>query len=275
MTDATHESLLASRKARFWERTDYDRAFRGSFGHYMTTIEANALDRVFGDSPVPVLLDLGCGHGRFLRHFAPRAEKMVGLDRSRRLLQVAQEGLDVDPIDTPTDLIWGSATEIPMADGSIDAITCVRVIQHIPDQDLAYREAQRVLAEGGRLILVQYNYVSPHGLIRAIKIPIKAALRAAMRAVGREPKFDEPTGWTSWSGLKRQLQDAGFSVERATGAWLFPLQYFRSRGSNNAWPIFKGLAYLYERLANTRPFCYINNYLIVHCKPNRDSSASS
>ena len=41
------ERLLEERKAVFWERTDYDRAFRGTAGAYMTEVEAWALDRVF------------------------------------------------------------------------------------------------------------------------------------------------------------------------------------------------------------------------------------
>ncbi len=262
-----HDQILAERKAGFWERTDYDRAFRGSFGRYMTEVEADALDRVFGASPVPALLDLGCGHGRFLRHFAPRAERMVGLDRSRRLLGVAAEGMAEEPIPIPTELIWGSATEIPLASGSVDAVTCVRVIQHIPNQDLAYRETARVLGPDGKLILVQYNWLSPHGFIRALKIPVKWALRRAMRAMGREPAFDEPTGWIYWPSLRRQLEDAGFEVEDVTGAWLFPLQYCRSKKSNNAWPIFRQLAYAYERLAHTAPFRYMGGYLIVRCRP--------
>lgn len=258
--------ILAERKASFWERTDYDRAFRGSFGHYMTEVEARALDRCFGAEGAPLLLDLGCGHGRFLRHFAPRAEKLIGLDRSRRLLGVARSWLQEEPLPVPTNLIWGSATDIPLAAASQDAITCVRVIQHIPDQDQALREARRVLRPGGRLILVQYNWLSPHGLVRALKIPIKAALRRVMRALGREPRFDEPTGWTFWPSLRKQLEEAGFEVDRATGAWMFPLQYFRSKKSNNAWPLFHGLAWAYESLADLPPFRYLGGYIVVRCR---------
>ncbi|MDQ7005753.1 MAG: class I SAM-dependent methyltransferase [Acidobacteriota bacterium] len=273
MTLATeqHEKkeVLARRKAGFWERTEYDRAFRGSFGAYMTAVEADALDRCFSDGKNAALLDLGCGHGRFLRHFAPRAERLIGLDRSRRLLGVARNWMKDEPLPVPTELVWASATEIPLEAGSVDAITCVRVIQHIPDQDAALAEACRVLAPDGQFILVQYNWLSPHGMIRALKIPIKAALRALLRAMGREPTFDEPTGWTFWPSLKAQLEGAGLEVERVTGAWLFPLQYFRSRSSNDAWPLFRSLAYAYERLADLPPFRYLGGYLVVRCRPRR------
>lgn len=269
-TLSDEQKLLAERKARFWERTDYDRAFRGTFGAYMTAIEANALDRVMGAHHAALLLDLGCGHGRFLRHFAPRADRIVGLDRSWRLLQVANAGLAAEPIGKPTHLIWGSATEVPLTQGSLSLITCVRVLQHVPDQDLALREACRLLAPGGRFVLVQYNWLSPHGLVRALKLPVKAFLRLAMRAMGKEPGFDEKTSWTWWPALRAQLEDAGLEVESVTGAWLFPLQYMRSKTSNDAWSLFLGIAYAYERLAHTPPFKYLGGYLAVSCRARAD-----
>lgn len=261
------KQLLAERKARFWEETDYDRAFRGSFGRYMTAVEADALLRVYPAQKPSVVLDLGCGHGRFLRWLAPRAERLIGLDRSWRLLGVARERGQVEPVAIPCELVWGSAQDLPFADRSIDAITCVRVVQHLPDQGKAYAEIQRVLKPGGSLVLVQYNLISPHGLIRGFKIPVKWALRRWIRLRGGEPKFDEPTQWSSMAALRAQLEAAGFTVQHATGAWLFPLQYFRSRGSNDAWPGAAPLAYALERLADIPPFKYLGGYLILRCTP--------
>jgi ubiquinone/menaquinone biosynthesis C-methylase UbiE len=264
---APPRDTLEARKAAFWERTDYDRAFRGSFGRYMTDVEAAALERVFPPGPADRLLDLGCGHGRFLRWLAPRGRRLVGLDRSWRLLQVATDGLRLEPAPAPTEIVWGSATDLPFESGSVDTITCVRVLQHVPDQGKALAEACRVLRPGGSLVLVQYNVISPHGLIRAFKLPLKAAARAILRATGREPAFDEPTKWTTPGGLRQQLEAAGLVVERATGAWLFPLQYFRSKASNDAWGPFLALALAYEKLADVAPFKYLGGYLIVRCRP--------
>jgi SAM-dependent methyltransferase len=232
----------------------------------MTDVEAAALERLMGRERVPLLLDLGCGHGRFLRWLAPRAERLVGLDRSGRLLTVADAALDADPLPVPCGLLFGSAQEIPLADASVDRITCVRVLQHLPDQDRALAEIRRVLKPGGTLILVQYNWVSPHGAIRALKLPVKAAMRRLIRATGREPAFDEPTRWTSAGALRRQVEAVGLAVERITGAWLFPLQYCRDRRSNDAWPGFLGLALALEKLADTAPFARLGGYLLVRCR---------
>lgn len=258
--------VLAGRKAEFWERTDYDRAFRGTFGAYMTDVEARALDRVFPVAPVARLLDLGCGHGRFLRWLTPRARHLVGLDRSRRLLEIARHATLVDPPAVPTAFAWGSADTLPFAGGVMDVVTCVRVIQHVPCQDEALAEAARVLRAGGHLVLVQYNLLSPHGLIRALKLPLKALARFVLRAIGREPKFDEPTRWTHWRALERQVERCGLQVERVTGAWLFPLQYFRSRKTNDAWRPMLRLALALEKLADKRGWRCLGGYLVVRCR---------
>jgi ubiquinone/menaquinone biosynthesis C-methylase UbiE len=261
------EKLLEERKALFWERTDYDRAFRGTAGAYMTEVEAWALDRVFEDRSADTLLDLGCGHGRFLRHFAPRARKqMIGLDRSRRLLGVAQELMEEDPLPVPCELLFASATEVPLADDSVGAITCVRVLQHVPGQETALREVCRVLEPEGSFVLVQYNWLSPHGFVRALKIPVKATLRFLMRAFGKEPGFDERTMWKYWPSLRKQLEDSGLEVEKVTGAWLFPIQYTRNKSSNDAWGPFLKLAYVYEKLADVFPFKFLGGYIAVRCR---------
>jgi SAM-dependent methyltransferase len=44
-------------------------------------------------------------------------------------------------------------TKIPFADGAFDLVTCVSVIEHIPDYKRALAEMVRVLAPGGRLLL--------------------------------------------------------------------------------------------------------------------------
>jgi ubiquinone/menaquinone biosynthesis C-methylase UbiE len=261
------KTTLAHRKARFWEETDYDRAFRGSFGRYMTAVESRALARVFPARRASRLLDLGCGHGRFLRWLAPKAERLVGLDRSWRLLDMASAREREDPLGTPATFVWGSAQELPFASDSVDLVTCVRVVQHLPDQDRAYAEIRRVIGPNGSLVLVQYNLLSPHGVIRGLKIPFKAVLRWTLRAAGREPSFDEPTRWTTRGRLGRQLARAGFSVERETGAWLFPLQYFRVRRTNDAFRIPLRIAEACEQLADTVPFKWWGGYLILRCRP--------
>jgi ubiquinone/menaquinone biosynthesis C-methylase UbiE len=268
MTSAAelNRKIYAERKASFWERSPYDAAFRGTFGAYMTQIESEALDRVFAQGQTSLLLDLGCGHGRFLRWLEGRSARMIGLDLSNRLLTAARKELDAEPLSVRCDLVRSSADALPFRTSSLETITCVRVIQHLPDPEAALREAHRALMRGGTLVLVQYNWLSLHGIIRALKIPAKALLRTVVRLLALESLVDEPTHWTTWRELRSQLARTGFTIERMTGAWLFPLETFRSRSSNNAWGPALSFALWLERLADAEPFCQLGGYLVVRCR---------
>ncbi|MDH2416918.1 class I SAM-dependent methyltransferase [Nocardioides sp. CER19] len=49
--------------------------------------------------------------------------------------------------------VLGSLTELPLADGSVDLLTCYHVLEHVPDDRAAMREITRVLSPGGLGIL--------------------------------------------------------------------------------------------------------------------------
>lgn len=49
--------------------------------------------------------------------------------------------------------VWGDALALPFADGSVDAILCFSVIEHVPDPAALARECARVLRPGGALLL--------------------------------------------------------------------------------------------------------------------------
>lgn len=53
--------------------------------------------------------------------------------------------------------VIGSAYELPFADGSIDAIVCSDVFEHLHDIPLAMREISRVLCKGGILVYDTVN----------------------------------------------------------------------------------------------------------------------
>ncbi|HUR19224.1 MAG TPA: class I SAM-dependent methyltransferase [Vicinamibacterales bacterium] len=99
------------------------------------------------------ILDLGGGPGwvsELLIRFGYRA---FTLDLSSALLTIgrtrfAREGL------TPR-LVAGDMTRIPVASGSMDAVIVIDALHHVPDGPAVFREAHRVLADGGQFILAE------------------------------------------------------------------------------------------------------------------------
>ncbi len=100
-------------------------------------------------------LDVGAGAGGMLDRLATRPEvgRVVGIEPSPEALRVAQLR---DGSDHP--LLRASALRLPIADASIDLLTCLDVFQHLPDRSepIALEEFARVLRPGG-LALIRTN----------------------------------------------------------------------------------------------------------------------
>jgi SAM-dependent methyltransferase len=99
------------------------------------------------------ILDIGCGEGQVARALAQAATgerpSVVGLDPS--LLQI-QNAL-VEPSQGVTYL-QGGGERLPFPDGVFDAAFCCLSIEHADDPDAVLAEAARVLAPGGRFLLL-------------------------------------------------------------------------------------------------------------------------
>ncbi|MFO0956201.1 MAG: class I SAM-dependent methyltransferase [Isosphaeraceae bacterium] len=97
----------------------------------------SALGEAIGPWDGRVVLDLGCGKGRFGRHLRDRGARVVGLDVAFGML---------DGGDGPAR-VQGSALSLPFRDAAFDVVLAVEMIQHLPPRGL-----ERVLAEIGRVL---------------------------------------------------------------------------------------------------------------------------
>lgn len=107
-----------------------------------------------GDRPLRVL-DVACGTGRFLGQLAralPQA-RLTGVDLSAWYLQEARDQLhDVRHLS----LIEHDAENLPLVDGSYDAVTCIYLFHELPPRarQQVLTEIARVLRPGGVCVLV-------------------------------------------------------------------------------------------------------------------------
>jgi ubiquinone/menaquinone biosynthesis C-methylase UbiE len=139
--------------AAFDRRADaYD---EGRVGAWHRRVAAQALDVAASATPAAVrVLDIGCGTGLFLRGAAarwPEAAELAGVDPAPGMLARAQALLT----DLPrVQLQVAGAEQLPFPDGRFDLIASVLAFDHWADQLAGLAECARVLAPGGRLVLV-------------------------------------------------------------------------------------------------------------------------
>ena len=158
VTTAVREDRMRARSV-LETRAERSRAFFSS--------EASRWDRLrqelFGDRAdlklLPGLLhgtevigDLGCGTGHLTRLLAPFARRVVAIDRSPAMLQVARRRLrDCEN----AEVRQGDLNALPIESGKLNLAILSLVLHYVVDLDRALSEVHRVLRPGGRILILE------------------------------------------------------------------------------------------------------------------------
>lgn len=97
------------------------------------------------------VLDIGGGMGRFAAELQKKGFKVTVVDIDQQLLAYGTSHYK------SITFIHGDALHLPFKDNTFDEVVMEQIIEHIPQQGQAIREAYRVLRKGGRLIITTPN----------------------------------------------------------------------------------------------------------------------
>jgi len=93
------------------------------------------------------LLDIGCGTGLFLDRYVAEGGAAVGIDISRGMIRQARRRC------MQTDFTVGTGENLPFADDSFDAVSCLLAFSYMKDPQGMLNEACRVLKPGGSIAI--------------------------------------------------------------------------------------------------------------------------
>lgn len=129
-------------------------------GDHVVLYKANPLrfeyfDRFMGSWKDVRVLDVGCGGGYACEFLARRRAVVFGTDIMAEAIQqardhAAQENLEIEYHPCTPE-------RLPFNDHTMDAVTCVDVLEHIPNKAQALWEIYRVLKPGGWLFFDTFN----------------------------------------------------------------------------------------------------------------------
>lgn len=109
---------------------------------------------LLGDASGKTVLDYGCGSGDNSVLIASHGGKVIGIDISPDLVEIAEKRLELHGYKEKVAFRVGSAHELPLADASIDVVFGMAILHHL-DLNLASKEVFRVLKKGGTAIFLE------------------------------------------------------------------------------------------------------------------------
>lgn len=142
------------------------------------------------------VLDVGCGEGTLCRYLATPGRVVTGVDPDTEVLP-----------DSTTRCLFtaASVTRLPFPSSSFDAVTMSMVLHHV-DADVALREAGRVLARGGRMLILGYGRSRGwrDALHERRDVRVHRETTRVMREWDPGTKIAEPS--MTWSEARRSLK---------------------------------------------------------------------
>ena len=144
----------------------------------------------FGRAKGLRVLEVGCGLGTDGARFARAGAVYTGVDLTEAAVELARRRFELENL--PGEFRVADAERLDFADESFDLVYSHGVLHHTPDTAAAVREIRRVLAPGGRAVVMlyhrdSYNYRVNIGLLRragARLLRTEAGVKLAHRLTG-------------------------------------------------------------------------------------------
>ena len=161
-------------------------------------------------------LDVGCGGGLLSEGMALRGAHVTGIDMGEAPLSVAklhglESGVKVDYRQTTVEEL----ARDPEHAGQYDVVTCLEMLEHVPDPASVIRACASMLKPGGHLFVSTINR-NPKSFLFAI-VGAEYVLNLLPKGTHEWKKFIRP------SEMSDHLRHAGLEVRELTGMTYNPI----------------------------------------------------
>jgi len=181
--------------------------------HDINPLRLDWIDAAIGLSGKRVL-DVGCGGGLLSEGMAVRGAEVTGIDLSEKPLGVArlhllESGQKVDYRKISAEQM---AAEMP---GAFDAVTCLEMLEHVPDPASIVASCARLVKPGGQVFFSTINR-NPKAYLFAV-IGAEYLLQMLPKGTHDFARFIKP------SELSRWCKQSGLEPDELTGMTYNPL----------------------------------------------------
>ena len=194
--------------SRWWDPTSEFRPL-----HDINPLRLNYIDERVS-LPGKTVIDIGCGGGLLSEGMARRGATVTGIDLGEAPLAVAR--LHAEKSGVEVEYLQVLAEEIAeQRAGEYDAVTCLDMLEHVPDPSSVIRACATLVKPGGQIFFSTINR-NPKAFLFAI-VGAEYVLRLLPRGTHGYAKLIKPSELAGWA------RDAGLEVKDTTGMVYNPL----------------------------------------------------
>jgi 2-polyprenyl-6-hydroxyphenyl methylase / 3-demethylubiquinone-9 3-methyltransferase len=160
------------------------------------------------------VIDIGCGGGVLSESMARKGAKVTGIDLSQKALKVA----DLHSLESGVEVRYQHISAEDMAAqeaGKFDVVTCMEMLEHVPDPASVVRAAATLVKPGGHVFFSTLNRNAKSWLFAVVGA--EYVLRMLPRGTHDYAKFITP------AELSQYVREAGLVVDGLKGLSYNPL----------------------------------------------------
>jgi SAM-dependent methyltransferase len=127
---------------------------KGRKNYYIDLLQKMVIQRALGKGKKQIILDFGCGSGRFTDLLAQHCGFLVGTEITYEMLDMAKDENRAPNVG----FVLFDGLHLPMKDQTVDLLVSVNVLQYITDDSELHKvlsELRRTLATGGRFLCIE------------------------------------------------------------------------------------------------------------------------
>jgi len=187
--------------------------FGGPIGELVAADQRDILVRALEPVAGRTILDVGTGTGRAAVMLAALGARVVGLDASAEMVRVARRRAEGSA--RPPSFGLADAQHLPLPDGAVDAVVCLRLLMHVPDWERSVAEFCRVAR--WRVVV---DYPSSHSLAA-----LESATRRLALMFGRRVE-----AYRAMSGrqVRRTFARHGFRAVSVDRQFVLPIAFHKA-----------------------------------------------
>jgi 2-polyprenyl-6-hydroxyphenyl methylase/3-demethylubiquinone-9 3-methyltransferase len=207
--DAAELAKFSALAHRWWDPNSEFRPL-----HEINPLRLAHIERLAGGLEGRRVLDVGCGGGILAEAMANRGAEVIGIDLAEKPLKVAmlhrlETGSRVDYRLVAAEALAAESPE------SFDVVTCMEMLEHVPDPASIVRACARLAKPGGWVFFSTINR-NPKSFLFAI-VGAEYVLRLLPRGTHEYAKLIRPSELTTW------CRDAGLALADLTGMTYNPV----------------------------------------------------